>query len=70
MRLHRLIEMVLIVFLVLKLAGIITWPWWQVLSPLWAPVAALLAIEMALAFIWLAGRLIHRKKYGRWTQEI
>lgn len=28
-----------IVFIVLKLCKVITWSWWWVLAPLWAPVA-------------------------------
>ena len=28
-----------IVFLVLKLCGIITWSWWWVTAPLWIPIA-------------------------------
>ena len=34
------IEMVLfIVFLVLKLTGVINWSWWYVTMPLWLPIA-------------------------------
>lgn len=33
----------LIVFIVLKLCGVIAWSWW-VLSPLWIPIALWLAI--------------------------
>lgn len=28
-----------IVFIVLKLVGVITWSWWWVLSPIWIPLA-------------------------------
>lgn len=31
-----------IVFIVLKLTGVITWSWWWVLSPLW--ISALIAV--------------------------
>lgn len=27
-----------LIFLVLKLSGLITWSWWWVLSPLWIPI--------------------------------
>ena len=30
------------VFLVLRLTGVIRWPWWLVLAPLWAPVVVCL----------------------------
>lgn len=28
-----------IVFIVLKLVGVVNWSWWLVLAPLWAPAA-------------------------------
>lgn len=28
-----------IVFIVLKLVGVVNWSWWLVLAPLWAPTA-------------------------------
>ncbi len=34
----------LIVFIVLKLCGVIAWSWWWVLSPLWIPIALWLAV--------------------------
>lgn len=37
-----LADMLLIVFIVLKLCGVITWSWWWVLSPLW--ISVILAI--------------------------
>lgn len=33
-----------ILFIGLKLGGVITWPWLWVLSPLWIPIALLLGI--------------------------
>lgn len=33
-----------IVFITLKLLGIITWSWWWVLSPIWIPICIVLAI--------------------------
>ena len=41
--------MLAILFIGLKLAGIITWPWWVVLLPLWGPFAAV-AIFLLVAF--------------------
>lgn len=37
-----LADVLLVVFIVLKLCGVITWSWWWVLSPLW--IAVLLCI--------------------------
>lgn len=33
------LDVVLIVFIILKLAGLITWSWWWVLCPLWGVFA-------------------------------
>lgn len=38
--------MLAILFIGLKLAGFIDWPWWVVLSPLWLPLA--IAVGLAL----------------------
>ena len=34
----------LLVFLVLKLCGVITWSWWWVMAPLWIPLLLVLII--------------------------
>lgn len=42
------------VFITLKLCGVIAWSWWWVLSPIWIPLALVLAIVgvcLVLAFI-------------------
>lgn len=40
-----------IVFIVLKLLGVITWSWWWVLSPIW--IAAILIILWVILYsIW------------------
>lgn len=38
-----------ILFIGLKLGGVIAWSWWWVLSPLWIPGAIVLSILAALA---------------------
>jgi hypothetical protein len=44
-----------IVFIVLKLCGIITWSWWWVLSPIWGSIAlfiiCILIFYIGLKFI-------------------
>ena len=40
-----------IVFLVLKLCGVITWSWWAVTAPLWAPITVVLLIALIVIFI-------------------
>jgi hypothetical protein len=48
-----LIQILLIVFIILKLTHNIDWSWWWVLSPLWLPIAGVVAILgcVALAVI-------------------
>ena len=46
-----------IVFIVLKLTDVIDWSWWWVLSPLWIPFAAMLAVLLVcIFFIALIGK--------------
>lgn len=42
------LDLLAIVFIVLKLTGYIDWSWWWVLSPIWIPVIILLIIY----FVW------------------
>lgn len=53
-----------IVFITLKLAGVIQWPWLWVLSPIWMPVAFAFALFSIFISIALLVRLITRT-YGR-----
>jgi len=41
----------LIIFIVLKLTHNIDWSWWWVLSPLWIPIAGILAVVILTALI-------------------
>ena len=41
-----ILDILLVVFIVLKLTGTIAWSWWWVLSPLWLP-----ALILLIAFI-------------------
>ena len=43
---RRTLELLLVVFIVLKLTGVITWSWWWVLSPLWIPLAIALIVTI------------------------
>lgn len=38
-----------IVFIVLKLVGIISWSWWWVLAPFWIPLAIVVVCLVILA---------------------
>ena len=40
-----------LLFIGLKLGGVITWPWWLVLLPIWGPLAVLLVAILVLLVI-------------------
>ena len=42
------ISMLTIVFIVLKLVGVITWSWIWVMAPLWIPIAIVTAIFLCV----------------------
>lgn len=47
-----------ILFIGLRLAGCIDWPWWLVLLPLWGPLALAVAAVVTLALAqWVAEEL-------------
>ena len=46
-------DILLIVFIVLKLVGVINWSWWWVLAPLWIP---LLIVIIAVVIITILER--------------
>lgn len=43
-----------VVFLVLKLTGVIDWSWWWITAPLWIPVAFVVGIFLLFAIIAIA----------------
>lgn len=45
------IDLLTVVFIVLKLTKVITWSWWWVLSPMWITLGLLLICEVALVII-------------------
>lgn len=56
-----LIDATLVGLVVLKLTGLLAWPWWRVLFPLWGSIVALVGVP--LAFNLLGGVL--RMALGR-----
>jgi uncharacterized protein (DUF983 family) len=44
-------DVVLVVFIILKLVGLIAWSWWWVLSPLWIPIAIWLFLVLIVASV-------------------
>ena len=45
-------SLLLLTFIILKLVGVIDWSWWWVLSPIWIPVALLLAVSILLFVVY------------------
>lgn len=37
-------DVLLLIFITLKLLGIINWSWWWVLSPIWIPLAIIVVL--------------------------
>ena len=48
-----------IVFITLKLVGVIDWEWWLVLTPIWVPMAIAL-IVLLFMFFWAIVKEIGR----------
>lgn len=46
-----ILEVLTIVFIVLKLVGVITWSWWAVTAPLWAGYSIIIAFWALVAVI-------------------
>lgn len=53
----------LVIFVVLKIAGVVDWPWWAVLLPLWLPMA------VGLFFIAVAGFVVSFIGLCVWISE-
>lgn len=51
-----------VVFVVLKLVGIINWNWWWVLSPIWISLAATLVIALFCVIACAIFRRRNRRK--------
>jgi len=54
-------DVVLVVFVILKLVGLIAWSWWWVLSPLWIPIA----LWLFFLFVGLIVASVKALRYGK-----
>jgi hypothetical protein len=60
-----IITVLLIVFVTLKLTGLIDWSWWWVLSPLWGPfvlIGTFLILYGIFAFLMAVYNEVQRQK--------
>jgi hypothetical protein len=46
-------ELLLAIFIVLKLTGVINWSWWWVLSPLWFSLGLVIIILIGFGIYWI-----------------
>lgn len=46
-------EVLLVIFIVLKILNLINWSWFWVLSPLWIPLVIFFILLIILLIIWL-----------------
>ena len=58
LNLSSFMTLLTILFIGLKLAKVIDWSWWLVLSPLYVPI---LLVYLCLGVIWLIAWLLYRK---------
>lgn len=54
-----------IVFVTLKLCGVITWSWWWVTAPFWGGVAFVIAIFVIVGVAALITALLNDRKQSR-----
>ena len=56
-----------IVFLVLKLCGVIAWSWWWVTAPLWIPLSLCVGVFLiAIAFMGIVALWENIVDWWRW----
>ena len=56
------LEILLLLFVALKLAGLLTWPWLWVLAPLWAPILLAVVGYGIAGIAWLCMSEDERKR--------
>lgn len=49
-------SLLLVLFVALKLTGVIAWSWWWVLSPLWIPLALAAVVLLVVGVVFLVRR--------------
>ena len=58
-----------IVFVVLKLVGVINWSWWWVLSPLWISFALFLVAVILFLVAAAVGNVVQHRKSSKFSQR-
>ncbi len=45
------LSMLTVLFVALKLTGVITWSWWAVLAPTWIPIAIVIVVAVVVTLV-------------------
>lgn len=53
------LEVLLLVFIILKLCKVITWSWWWVLSPIWIPIG----LWLILLIVTISAHIFYKFKH-------
>jgi len=56
-----IINILLVLFITLKLCGVITWSWWWLFSPIWIALG-LAVILLIIGFVWISSDKKHQKE--------
>lgn len=59
------LELLLVVFITLKLCGVITWSWWWVMAPAWGAVAIILVVAMVTLVVAVVAEMADKRRYRR-----
>lgn len=62
-------DLLTIVFIVLKLTGVISWSWLWVLAPIWIPVAIILAMLLVVLIVVLVEEGVKQTEEKQHRQE-
>lgn len=65
-----LFPIVVITPIALKLAGVIDWSWWWVLSPLWISGLLLALVVLAACVLVIGSRLHARRQARQWVDQL
>lgn len=42
-------DLLAVMFIAFKIVGVVDWPWWVVLMPIWVPIAIIVIVFIILA---------------------
>lgn len=59
-----------VVFLILRLTGVIAWSWWWVTAPLWIPFGLLLLVLVPVAIVVYVMHRKERKRAARYFARV